>query len=62
MSTSEMSFNDTMSIRQAVYEEWRQQRIKSAREQIKEKKKKEQAEEKKKEEVSYYIYNFFPDP
>lgn len=46
---SEMSFNDTMSIRQAVYEEWRREKLKSARKEKKEQELKEQ-EAKKKEE------------
>lgn len=48
---SEMSFNDTMSIRQAVYEEWRKEKLKSARKEKKEQELKKQEEEKKKEEV-----------
>lgn len=48
---SEMSFSDTMSIRQAVYEEWRKEKLKSARKEKKEQELKKQEEEKKKEEV-----------
>lgn len=48
---SEMSFNDTMSIRQAVYEEWRKEKLKSARKEKKEQELKKQEEEKKKEEA-----------
>ncbi|XP_062592378.1 zinc finger CCCH domain-containing protein 13-like [Saccostrea cucullata] len=47
---SEMSFNDTMSIRQAVYDEWRREKMKSARKEKKEEEKKKQEEEKKKED------------
>lgn len=46
---SEMSFNDTMSIRQAVYEEWRREKLKSARKEKKEQELKEQEEKKKQE-------------
>lgn len=48
---SEMSFSDTMSIRQAVYEEWRKEKLKSARKEKKEQELKKQEEEKKKEEA-----------
>jgi hypothetical protein len=49
---SDMSFNDTKSIRQAVYDEWRREKMKSARKEKAQHEKKKQEDEKKKEEVS----------
>ena len=51
-----------MSIRQAVYEEWRKEKMKSARREKKEQELKKQEEEKKKEEVkrrpnACYLFN-----
>ena len=56
---SEMSFSDTMSIRQAVYEEWRKEKMKSARREKKEQELKKQEEEKKKEELKRRPYAYY---
>ncbi|XP_069139815.1 microtubule-associated protein 9-like [Argopecten irradians] len=49
-SLNEETFNSTRSIRDAIYAEWRKEKMKSAKQQLTEKKKKEQELEKKKEE------------
>lgn len=49
--TSEHMFEDTKSIRQAIYDEWKKERLKEAKKKLAEQKKKEQEEEKKKKEV-----------
>ena len=45
------TFNSTTTIRQAIYNEWRKEKMKEAKQQQVEKKRKEAEEEKKKEKV-----------
>lgn len=48
--TSEHMFEDTKSIRQAIYDEWKKERLKEAKKKLAEQKKKEEEEEKKKKQ------------
>ena len=44
-------FNSTTTIREAIYNEWRREKMKTAKQQLAEKNKKEEEEKKKKEKV-----------
>ena len=48
-------FNSTTTIRQAIYNEWRNEKMKMAKQQLAEKKEKEEEEAKKKEKVTLSV-------
>ena len=51
----ERQFNSTGDIRDAIYEEWYQERLKSARKKKKEEEKKKQKEEEEKKKVHRFL-------
>ena len=55
MTLSETEFNDTKSLRTAIFNEWKKERTKSIIQKKKEEDKKKEEEEKKKKEVCEII-------
>ena len=56
LTLSETQFNDTKTLREAIFNEWKKERTSTLRTKTAEEKKKKEEEEKKKSEVSDNVY------